>query len=94
MAQPKRLELIVFQLGSKGVNVDLNPTQLEDAHLRKAQNIISDPLGGELGLRNRPGLAKFNTNVASGPILGGISVPLQNRFTGNRFFYIGRGSKA
>lgn len=83
--------LSVTNLGERGVNVDLNPLQLADNQFRKAQNVISDPLGVELGLTNRPGLIHFNASAANGTILGGESVPLTNLNTGNRFFYIGRG---
>ena len=85
--------LIIYAIGSKGVNVDKNPLQLDDSELRQAQNAISDPLGVELGLTNRPGVDKFNSAVAAGPILGGIGVPLLNLASGIKMFYIGRGPK-
>ena len=83
--------LIIFNLGQAGVNVDSSPLHAQDNEFRKTQNLISDPLGVEFGLKNRPGLIKFNSVAANGSILGGISVPLQNLLTGTRFFYIGRG---
>jgi hypothetical protein len=86
--------LDVWGLGTRGVNTDLSPLHLSDEHLRKAQNAISDPLGAEMALTNRPGLTKFNANAAAGPILGGIGVPLLNLHTGSRFFLIGRGAKS
>jgi hypothetical protein len=86
-------DLIVFNLGEKGVNVDKNPLAMDDAELRKAQNVIRDPLGVEGGITNRPGLIKFNSVAANGTILGGVGVPLQNLVTGTRFLYIGRGTK-
>lgn len=86
-------ELIVFNLGAKGVNTDKNPLAMDNAELRKAQNVIMDPLGVEGGIVNRPGLVKFNSVAAAGAILGGIGVPLQNLTTGTRFLYIGRGTQ-
>lgn len=91
MAKKPESILLVFSLGAKGVNVDKNPLQKDDADLSKAQNAISDPLGVEMGLTNRPGLGKFNQDAASGSILGGIGVPLINLLTGTHLFYIGRG---
>lgn len=83
--------LVVFNLGSAGVNVDLSPIHLADNQFTKAQNVISDPLGVEQGLRNRPGLTQVNANAGNGAILGGISVPLTDQHIGTRFFYIGTG---
>lgn len=90
---PKATILLVYTLGQKGVNVDKNPLQLGEDELRQAQNAISDPLGAELGLSNRPGLEKFNAVAGAGSVLGGIGVPLTNLATGTRLFYIGRGPK-
>ena len=84
-------DLIVFNLGEKGVNVDKDPLVMDPAELRKAQNIIPEPLGAEIGVTNRPGLLEFNASVANGRILGGISVPLQNLHEGTRFMWLGRG---
>lgn len=84
-------DLIVFNLGQKGVNVDKDPLVMDPAELRKAQNIIPEPLGAEIGVTNRPGLLEFNTEVANGRILGGASVPLQAIATGTRFMWLGRG---
>lgn len=86
-------DLVVFNLGEKGVNVDKNPLAMDPAELRKAQNVIRDPLGVEGGITNRPGLVHFNTSAAAGTILGGIGVPLLNLVTGSRFLYIGRGTQ-
>lgn len=83
-------KLIVFNLGDKGVNVDSNPLQVDNAELRKAQNAI----GEGSALVNRPGLERFNTSAAAGSVLGGIGVPLINLRTGARFFYMGRGPVA
>lgn len=82
-------ELRVYDLGKGGVNTQSSPVDLENSELTKAQNAIYEPLGG--GLRNRPGLHAFNTDVAAGEVLGGIGVPLANFFTGTRLFFIGRG---
>lgn len=82
--------LVVFNLGEAGVNTDLSPLHLAINQLRKAQNAITDD-GAEKGLRARPGLERFNPIAGAGVILGGATVPLQNIFTGTRFFYIGRG---
>lgn len=85
--------LQVYALGSRGVNVDKDPFQHEDQELTLAQNVISDPLGGELGLKNRPGFIEANAQAAAGSVVGGMGVPLKNLRTGVRMFYIGRGPK-
>jgi hypothetical protein len=68
--------LTLFNFGAEGVNVDASDLHMKDGELRKAQNAISDPLGNQGGLKNRPGLTRFNALAANGSILGGISVPL------------------
>ena len=89
--------LKIFTFGSAGVNVDLNPIQLGDQQLTKAQNAISDPLGKVGALTNRPGLTKHNASAAAGSVLGGIGVPLINlnasTTSGNRLFYLGMGAR-
>jgi hypothetical protein len=85
--------LSIYGLGLKGVNTDLSPLHLDDLHLQKAQNAISDPLGNEVALTNRPGLINFNALAAAGAILGGIGVPFINLHTGTRMFFMGRGAK-
>lgn len=85
-------ELIVFGLGSKGVNVDEDPLHLDLNELTKAQNAHPNPLGADSGISNRPGLIQFSEEAA-GVILGGIGVPLLNLSTGTSFLYIGRGTK-
>lgn len=87
-------QLSIYNLGQNGVNVDKSSLHLDPSELRKAQNIIPDPLGVDGGLKNRPGLEHFNANAAAGSILGGIGVPLLNLTTGSHYFYIGRGPKA
>lgn len=67
----------VYNLGSKGVNVDKSPIHLEDGELIQAQNAVSDDnTAGEGGLVNRLGLTKHNTSAGAGSVLGGIGVPL------------------
>jgi hypothetical protein len=84
--------LVVFNLGEAGVNTDLSPLHLAINHFRKTQNAIADNQAIGLGIRSRHGLIKFNENeAANGAVLGGANVPLQNVFTGTRFFYLGRG---
>lgn len=91
-SSPTPAMLKVYALGTLGVNVDSDPISLKDQELRLAQNVIRDPLGSDSGVRKRPGLGAFNTNVASGTILGGIGVPvidLSNN--GTTQIYLGRG---
>lgn len=83
--------LVVYNLGQGGVNVDKSSLHNDDTELRQAQNAIRDPLGVEGGLKNRPGLTKFNLVAAAGAVLGGIGVPLLNLHAGSHFFFIGRG---
>lgn len=92
-ANTRKYELVVFNLGQEGVNVDLSPAHQQDGMLRKSQNASPNTLGAEVGLSNRPGLIEINSNIAAGSVLGGVGVPLLNLFTGARFWFIGRGPK-
>lgn len=86
--------LKVYNLGERGVNVDSDPIVIEDQELRQAQNAIRDPLGVDSGIRKRPGLVKYNENLASGSIIGGIGVPLTDLSSNGNdrvTIYIGRG---
>lgn len=83
--------LTLFDFGQLGVNVDKDDLHLDNAELREAQNIIQDPLGGGGGLKNRPGLVKFNASAAAGAVLGGTGVPLLDLKNGTHYFFIGRG---
>ncbi len=83
-----------FALGQSGVNVDKSDLHIADEEVRQAQNAIRDPLGVEGGLKNRPGLVKFNSVAGNALVLGGISVPQLNLSSGgSRFFFVGKGSK-
>ena len=64
-----------YKFGHGGVNVDASPAHLSSEELLQAQNAIRDPLGVDGGLKNRPGLAKFNTIAMSGLVVGGVTVP-------------------
>ncbi len=85
-------ELIVFGLGSAGVNVDSSPLHLEENELRKAQNAHPNVAGADKGISSRPGLIQFSEG-GTGAILGGIGVPLLNLFNGTHYLYLGRGTK-
>lgn len=85
--------LKLYELAQKGVNVDASNLHMDNAEVRRAQNAIADPLGAKGGIRNRPGLGKFNTVEAAGAVLGGKEVPLENLLSGDSFLYIGRGTK-
>ena len=69
-------QLNLYNLGQLGVNVDLNPLQLEDGMLSKAQNATTDSIGSDGGLRKRPGLVKINSVAAAGAIQGAVAVPI------------------
>ncbi len=85
--------LKINDIGGMGVNVDVDPINIDDKELRLAQNVIRDPLGADSALRKRPGLGIFNTAVASGAVLGGIGVPLQDLTShGLHIAFIGRGT--
>lgn len=84
--------LKVYNMGSNGVNVDKNPTELDDNELRQAQNAIRVE-GTGAGIRKRPGLVEFNTDPAAGAVSGGITVPLIDMFSGNSILYMGRGGE-
>jgi len=83
--------LTIYNLGQGGVNVDASDLHMKDEEVRLAQNIIADPLGTRGGLKNRPGLIKFNSSAAVGSVLGGTAVPLTNLLSADSFLYIGRG---
>jgi hypothetical protein len=87
------MPIAIDSLGLRGVNVDKNPFELDDAELSKGQNAISDPSTGRASLRKRAGLVGINTRTATaGVILGGIDMPVQNLSTsGVHWIYIGRG---
>ena len=80
-------------LGLKGVNVDKNPFELEPDELRQAQNAVSERLGSNASLKNRPGLDEFTTDSGMGPVLGGIGVLEPNGAPtgGTLVLYLGRG---
>lgn len=92
MAQQNPKVMVVYSVGQGGVNVDSSSLHMQDDQLRRSQNGIRDPLGVEGGLKNRPGLTRFNTTAGAGAILGGIGVPLLDSLGGVHFFYIGRGA--
>lgn len=68
----------LYDLGSKGVNVDKDEVHSEPTEFSSAQNVIRDPLGVSEGITNRPGLVKFNSAAAAGSIVGGVGVPLRD----------------
>lgn len=84
--------LKVYDMGTYGVNVDKNPVELDDNELQQAQNAIRTEGTGK-GIRKRPGLVEFNTEDAAGSVLGGITVPLVDMFTGDSILYMGRGGE-
>lgn len=77
--------------GLKGVNVDSNPLELDDQDLTRAANFISDPAAGHASIRKRAGLVVFTTTTTGGTVLGGVDLPLRDRFSGTRLVFIGRG---
>lgn len=74
-----------YQLGKKGVNVDVSPVHADPDELLLAQNAVRDPLGSDGGLKNRDGLVKFTADL-SGSVLGGIAMPVFN-YTDTRTLY-------
>lgn len=77
--------------GLKGVDVDTDPLTMEDQELRLAQNAVRDA-SFTAGIGKRPGLGTWTTIPASGVILGGIGVPLQDLSSnGLHIFFLGRG---
>jgi hypothetical protein len=81
----------VVAWGQRGVNVGLNPLELDESDLLRSANAISDAAAGVSSLRKRPGLLAFTTTPTAGAVLGGVDLPLQDLLTGTRFLYIGRG---
>lgn len=70
------MSLKLYNFGAKGVNVDKSPLHLEDNELTSAQNITQNKLGVAGGIVNRPGLTKYDSDVAAGSLLGAINAPL------------------
>jgi hypothetical protein len=72
-----------YKFGQAGVNVDASPAHHGPDELLQAQNAIRDPLGVGGGLKNRPGLTKFNASGLGGSVLGGMGgspvVPIDAR---------------
>lgn len=83
--------LTIYDLGKDGVNVDRSDLHILDTEVRQAQNAIHDPLGAEGGLKNRPGLTKFNSVAGAGSVVGGVGVPLINLKSGTHYLYLGWG---
>jgi hypothetical protein len=84
-------KLTVRTFGTRGVNVDKNPLDLDDDELQSAQNTISDPTSGTSSLRKRPGLLGFNTATLTYTVLGGSPLPGPNlTASGTVTIYLGR----
>lgn len=80
----------LYPIGQKGLNVDADPLDMDDQELRLAQNVSRTYIGS--GLRKRPGLTPANTSLATGPVLGGIGIPIINLHTsGDVLLFLGRG---
>lgn len=71
---PNSLE--VYDLGSKGVNVDSSPIHKEGGELTSAQNAVHNRLGVRGGLCKRLGLVKQHVDAGAASFLGGAAVPL------------------
>jgi hypothetical protein len=82
----------VASIGLEGVCVNKNPLELSDGEVTQAQNATTECENGHRTLKKRPGLIPFNTSTLTGSVLGGIGVPLANKRSGTRLFYIGRGT--
>jgi hypothetical protein len=86
------MRIAVKTLGTKGVNVDKDPFDLDDDELSLAVNAISDPAKGHSAVRKRPGLLAFNASSVIYDVLGGAPLPGPNLSTGGSVtIYIGRG---
>lgn len=84
-------KILVRQWGIRGVNVDLNPLELDDSDLVQAQNCVVDPGAGQSSIRKRQGLIALTLTSTAGTVLGGVDLPLRDLRTGTRYVYIGRG---
>jgi len=83
--------LTVKTLGTKGVNADKDPFDLDDDELTLAQNAVSDPAKGKSSIRKRPGFVAFNTTSLTYDVLGGATLPGPNLSIGGTVtIYIGR----
>lgn len=75
-----------YGLGADGVNVDASPAHHKTTELLQSQNAIRDPLGVQGGLKNRPGLTKFNGSALAGSVLGGVSGAAINLVDGRTLY--------
>lgn len=88
------MSLRVKNIGKIGNIVDSDYAHSPSGAFTRTQNINRDPLGKAESIITRLGLTPFNVDDdgdLAGAVLGGIGVPLRNRFTGTREFFIGRG---
>jgi len=78
----------VYNLGLRGVVVDKSAVHTTDGELLLAQNWQIDSVGGRGAIRRRDGMVALNALPLAGPVLGGIGVPLPDRSTLRRVFYL------
>jgi len=78
----------VFNLGAKGVNVVKSPVHLDDGELTSAQNIQIDAVKSLGGIRKRDGAVRLNGTVMTGSGKGIINLPLPDRSTYVRRFFV------
>jgi len=68
--------LLVYNLGSLGIDIVNSPIHVEDGALLLCQNAQISPDDAELALKKRDGMVKINSTAAAGTLLATINIPL------------------
>lgn len=70
--------LVVYNLGTFGVNLVDGPIHMKDGELLQCQNAVNEPSDAESALKKRPGMTKVNATTASGTIVAIVNIPLDD----------------
>lgn len=68
--------LMVYNIGSMGIDIVNSPIHVEDTSLLSCQNAQVSPDDRELAIKKRDGMAKINAVAAAGTILTVFNVPI------------------
>lgn len=68
--------LLVYNLGSLGVDIVNSPLHVQDGALLNCQNAQISPNDAELALMKRDGMVKVNSVAAAGTLKAIINIPI------------------
>lgn len=68
--------LLVYNLGSLGVDLVNSPLHVEDGALVNCQNAQISPNDAELALSKRDGMVKINSVAAAGTLKAIVNIPV------------------